>query len=52
MIEIARQLAILALVIGAILLPMYSTLRVTIIGVAVIAVLIALLLKVRLRAHE
>jgi hypothetical protein len=49
-IEVARQLAILVLVIGAILLPMYATLRVTIIGVAVIAVLVALLLKVRLRA--
>jgi len=49
-IEVARQLAVLVLVIAAIVLPMYAPLRVTIVGIAVIAVLVALLLKLKLRA--
>jgi len=51
-IEAARQLAVVMLVIGAILLPMFAPLRVAIIGDAIMAAIIAVLLKVKLRADE
>ena len=49
MIEAARQLAVVMLVIGAIVLPMFAPLRMAIIGDAIMAALVALLLKVKLR---
>jgi hypothetical protein len=51
-IQVARQLAIVVLVIGAILLPMYAPVRIAIIGMALFAALIAVLLKLRLKGDE
>lgn len=48
MIEAARQLAVIVLVIGAIVLPMFAPLRWAIAGIVAIAAAVALLLKVKL----